>query len=50
MVNRYKSTRTGQVITVPCKVTGKNWVLVDTKETPVKKTSTGKPKTTRKRS
>lgn len=50
MTYRYQNTRTGQVITVPCKVNGKNWVLVETKADPVEKPSTGKTKSTRKRS
>lgn len=50
MIYSYRNTRTGQIITVPCKVTGKNWVLVGTKEDPVEKPSTGKSKSTRKRS
>lgn len=50
MIYRYKNARTWQVISVPCKVNGKNWILVETKADPVEKPSTGKPKTTRKRS
>lgn len=47
---RYRNTKTGQVITVPCKVNGKNWVLVETRADPAEKSSAGKPKSTRKRS
>lgn len=46
----YRNTKTGATITVPCAVTGQNWELVKVKQDPVEKPSTGKPKSTRKRS
>ena len=43
----YVNTRTGTVITVPCPLVGKDWVLVEDK--PAEKTSTGKPRQSRKK-